>query len=291
MAPNLGLGNMVTHPEGVLEAFSPEQISTLVGWWDFTDTDTMFTDAGTTKVSANDDKIYRINNKAHSLIATPLNALGTHLENSTEANRPLYKTAGTGGALFDGSNDMLGSRITIGNVAVNKLSDTTLNGRELTIFYIVELPGTTVTGDQYLFHACASDAADRFSIYVDNDGSSDAWQTHHQNNSARTNTLINSGVSLTSDKELWTVDLDGADSGSVYRNGDTSDGVTNGATDDHDIDLSQNDADIKVQIGANATGSDYINALVYEIIVYDAALSDDDIASVEAYLMSKHSLS
>lgn len=72
----LGLGNSITSGSAPASGFSPEQISTLVGWWDFTDTDTMFTDAGTTKVSSNDDKIYRINNKAYSLIGTPANALG-----------------------------------------------------------------------------------------------------------------------------------------------------------------------------------------------------------------------
>jgi hypothetical protein len=287
----LGLGNSITSGSVSSSLFSPEQISTLVGWWDFTDLNNMFTDAGSTKVSANDDKIYRINNKAYSLIATPNNALGVFLQQTTEANRPLYKTAGGGCALFDGSNDMLNAKPSVGNVDINKLSDTTLNGRELTIFYVVELPGTTVSGDEYLFHTCGADPADRFSIYVDNDGSSDAWQTHDQNNSARTNTLINSGISLTTSKELWTVDLDGAGSGSVYRNGDTADGVTNGATDDHDIDLSVNDNDVKVNIGANATGSDYLNAIVYEMIVYDAALSDANIASVETFLMSKHSIS
>tara|TARA_R100001129_G_scaffold15108_1_gene9810 strand:+ start:344 stop:1207 length:864 start_codon:yes stop_codon:yes gene_type:complete len=286
----LGLTNGLHYPNPP-SGFSPEQISTLVAWWDFSDTENMFTDAGSTKVSANDDKIYRINNKAYSLIATPNNALGTFLQQTTEANRPLYKTAGGGCALFDGSNDMLNAKPSVGNVDVNKLSDTTLNGRELTIFYVVELPGTTVSGDEYLFHTCGADPNDRFSIYVDNDGSSDAWQTHHQNNSARTNTIINSGISLTTSKELWTVDLDGASSGSVYRNGDTSDGVTNGATDDHDINLSVNDNDVKINIGANAAGSDYLNGIVYEMIVYDAALSDANISLVEAFLMSKHSIS
>ena len=286
----LGLGNSITSGSVSSLPFSPEQISTLVGWWDFTDTDTMFTDAGTTKVSSNDDKIYRINNKAYSLIGTPTNALGIFLQQTAEANRPLYKTAGTGGALFDGSNDFILARDNVGNVDVNKLSDTTLNGRELTIFSVVELPGTSVSDDEYLFHTTTSSTADRMSIYVKN-STNDRWQFHLQNNTARTNSIINSGIDITTNKELWTVDLDGASSGSLYRDGDTSDGVTNGATDDYDIDLSPNDADVKVMLGSKDGSANYLNSLVYEVVVFDAALSDVDIVLMENFLKDKHSIS
>ena len=286
----LGLGNSITSGSTPSSGFSPEQISTLVGWWDFSDTNTMFTDAGSTKVSANDDKIYRINNKAYSLISTPVNALGTFLQQATEANRPLYKTAGGGCALFDGSNDTLVAHRTQGNVDVNKLSDTTLNGRELTIFYVAELPGTSVSSDEYLFHTTTSSTSDRMSIYVKN-ATDDRWQFHLQNNTARTNSIINSGIDITTNKELWTVDLDGASSGSLYRDGDTSDGVTNGTTDDHDIDLSPNDSDVKVVLGAKDGTSLYLNAIVYEMVVFDAALSDADIVLMENFLKDKHSIS
>jgi hypothetical protein len=286
----LGLGNSITSGSAPASGFSPEQISTLVGWWDFTDTDTMFTDGGTTKVSSNDDKIYRINNKAYAKMHTPSNALGVYLEQGTEASRPLYKTAGTGGALFDGSNDHIKATNGIGNVATNTLSNTTLNGRELTIFYVAELPGTSVSGDEYLFHTTTSGISDRMSIYVKND-TNDRWQFHLQNNTARTNSIINSGIDITTNKELWTVDLDGASSGSLYRDGDTSDGVTNGATDDYDIDLSPNDADVKVVLGAKDGSSNFLNSLVYEVVVFDAALSDADIALMENFLKDKHSIS
>lgn len=120
------------------------------------------------------------------------------------------------------------------------------------------------------------------SIYVKND-TNDRWQFHLQNNTARTNSIINSGIDITTNKELWTVDLDGASSGSLYRDGDTSDGVTNGATDDHDIDLSPNDSDVKVVLGAKDGTSLYLNAIVYEMVVFDAALSDADIALMENF--------
>ncbi len=71
------------HHSIVTDSFSPEQISSLVGWWDFTDLSNMFTDAGTTNVTANDDKIYRVNTKAYSLIMQRDNALGQYLKQTT----------------------------------------------------------------------------------------------------------------------------------------------------------------------------------------------------------------
>ena len=54
----LGLGNSITS----ISTSPPALVlKDLVGWWDFTDTEEMFTDAGSAKVASNDDKIYRIN--------------------------------------------------------------------------------------------------------------------------------------------------------------------------------------------------------------------------------------
>lgn len=67
---------------------TPTDIAGLDYWVDFSDANTMFTDAGTTHVSANDDKVYQVNDKS----ATGRTAIQT-----TEANRPLYKTNGLNG--------------------------------------------------------------------------------------------------------------------------------------------------------------------------------------------------
>lgn len=67
---------------------TPTDIAGLDYWADFSDANTMFTDAGTTHVSANDDKVYQVNDKS----ATGRTAIQT-----TEANRPLYKTNGLNG--------------------------------------------------------------------------------------------------------------------------------------------------------------------------------------------------
>lgn len=55
----------------------------LAAWFDFSDASTLFTDAGTTQVSADGNAIYQVNDK--SGITTPL-------VQTTAGDRPLYKT-------------------------------------------------------------------------------------------------------------------------------------------------------------------------------------------------------
>lgn len=62
---------------------APTDISGLVAWFDFSDANVMFTDNGSTKVSADGNLIYRINDKSGN---------NYYLAQSTESKRPLYKT-------------------------------------------------------------------------------------------------------------------------------------------------------------------------------------------------------
>jgi len=50
----------------------PTDISDLVGWWDFTDASSMYTDAGSTNVSSSGDVIARVDNKAYTNNNSPL---------------------------------------------------------------------------------------------------------------------------------------------------------------------------------------------------------------------------
>ena len=294
----LGLGNSITSGSVVVASgFSPIDINKLVGWWDFTDTKVMYSDAGSTEIT-HGDAIYRIDNKAYTLQSNDNTALGSFLQQGTSANRPAWHSSGY--AVFS-ANDFLKASKDTGNVAVNKLSDTTLNGIDMTVFYIVSELGSA-SADEYLLHITTANTADRMSIYLDNatevdsEGvtqNADRWQWHHQNNTARTNTLMNCGVNATNSKELYTVHLDNASASSFYRNGDTSDGVTNGSADNHDIDLSVNNVNVAVRIGVGAAASagNYLNGLVHEVIVYDRALSSDEITQVQDFLINKHSIS
>jgi hypothetical protein len=63
-------------------AFTPQSPAGLVAWYDFSDATKLFTDAGTTPVSADADPIYQANDKSGHAY---------HMIQATAAKRPLYK--------------------------------------------------------------------------------------------------------------------------------------------------------------------------------------------------------
>ena len=283
----LGQGTSITKKRST---FLPIDVDSCVAWYDFRDLTTMYTDTGSTNISSDGQGVYRIDNKSYTYNNLNNNInIGKYLEQASASNRPTYRTGGGGYVSFDGSNDILIATNTSGNVDTNKLSDTTLNGRALTIFFITEASAALVSGDEYLMHLSGAESDDRMSIYVDNNLSEDRWQWHDQNNVARTNVTINCGQNLTTSKELWTVDLDGASSGSFYRNNNTADGITNGSTDNHNIDLSANDADVKFMLGGDGSSNNFAGG-IYEFIIYDRALIDKEIRMVNKYLLTKHKM-
>lgn len=81
--------------------WTPASISGCKLWIDFSDTDTLFTDAGSTKVSSDGDAIYQANDKS---------GLNNHLTQSTSGYRPLYKVNiqnSLSASLYDGADDNL----------------------------------------------------------------------------------------------------------------------------------------------------------------------------------------
>lgn len=74
-------GLQIISPRGGA-AWTPANISGLKLWIDFSDADTLFTDAGSTPVSSDGDAIYQANDKSGN---------GNHVLQATSAYRPSYK--------------------------------------------------------------------------------------------------------------------------------------------------------------------------------------------------------
>ena len=134
-------------------------------------------------------------------------------------------------------------------------------------------------------HLNGSSVNDRMSAYIDN-STNDRWQWHLQNDSARTNTVMNCGQNLTTNSELWTIHLDHVVTSSIYRNNNTSDGTASGPSDNHDIDLSVNNANIRFVLGGKGAAN-YFDGKIYEFIMYDRALTTREQKMVNTYLMKK----
>lgn len=81
--------------------FAPSTIEGLSLWYDFSDSTTLFVDAGITQVTADSDPIFQVNDKSGNL---------RHATQITSDYRPLYKTSiknNKSVARFDGSNDRM----------------------------------------------------------------------------------------------------------------------------------------------------------------------------------------
>ena len=101
----LGLSNGLMY-QNLLGISQPTDVEGLIGWWDFTDASTMYTDAGSTNVSSSGQRIYRIDNKAYTLQSNTTNAIGKYLntlegfENFSPNNPygPVYQTTDSNAA-------------------------------------------------------------------------------------------------------------------------------------------------------------------------------------------------
>mgnify|MGYP003650821378 FL=1 len=104
---------------GAVMEIAPNELDTLVGWYDFSDKSTLFQDIDSTNtpVTTGDDPIGRVYNKAHSnqgvypAVASPHSPLNLFMAAESDGQRPIYKLSmvagGAGSAYFDGSNDFL----------------------------------------------------------------------------------------------------------------------------------------------------------------------------------------
>mgnify|MGYP003113480096 CR=1 FL=1 len=94
----LGLSSGLIHSKYLTGISNPTDVNDLIGWWDFTDASTMYTDAGSTNVSSSGQRIYRIDNKAYTLQNNTTNAIGKYLNTRENLEvfgnpyAPLYQT-------------------------------------------------------------------------------------------------------------------------------------------------------------------------------------------------------
>jgi hypothetical protein len=138
----LGLSSGLIYPNYLGGINQPSDVSNLLGWWDFTDASSMYTDAGSTNVSSDEDKIYRIDNKAYTQAGNE--AIGQFLQQTTEDDRPLFYTSGgtnsKSHAFFyqeSGSESMyLFAHASVGNTVSGKLSTATYDNDTQTIFFV-----------------------------------------------------------------------------------------------------------------------------------------------------------
>ena len=163
------------HYESPVSEFSPIDISNCVGWWDFTDTSTMYTNwMGGDHPSSDGDDIARIDNKAYTLQNNTKKAYGKFLHSqfgsimtpiyrtgdSDASKRPPNETALTGiphahfeertsaGGSVINSRFLYGDR-TVGNVDTNTFTESRTDYDKMTQFYVYRVK-TPLSSHSYL---------------------------------------------------------------------------------------------------------------------------------------------
>lgn len=294
----LGLGNKLTTQYN----WSPNSISNLIGWWDFTDTSTMFQERdGTfvTPANSNNDPIGSIQNKARphvSGVATPNNRIGSYLYASSDSERPLLAIHPVGGVFsaFDGTDDHLmcenQSGTVTGGISGSVLSNVDLDMAAMTYVIAVDSHNTTISGadDTLINMAVHNGTTGNFANLYFDLGTQDfeilsGGKACNSTNNFGTN---RQSFIVTSSNDLCVIYRNGVAEGSVS----SSDWFSTGAKLGDFEESGENTAFVigEGYRGANGslTGKNF-DGNIYEIMIFNKALSQLEIVFVQRYLHSK----
>ena len=272
----LGLGNTLSGG-AALDEFGPLSISDIMGWYDATDTTTVFSDAGSTLLTSN-GAIQQWNDKSGN---------SYHLKQSTSAQRPAWNTDGY--IDFDGAGDSL--RIGRSGTTAETRGYPT-DSCACTFVAVVAADdwdgsdNTEVTTgtDDYIWGNDADANRSHLQLLTKNSWKVKAFD-HAAGSGASTPTVAHSLNFLVADGKLIMSMRIESDGTLHFGKDGTESGTTGSVTTDHVQYLGA----IGTPGTLGATSS--FNGKVYEWIVYNKDIGTADLALLISYLKSKHSIS
>jgi hypothetical protein len=281
--------NSIKYRKKKLSSIRVGSMYNLLLWIDFTDNRSVFNDDMSTKAAA-DDAIFAVANKANDprFGKAGNKGMGIALKQPTISKRPLFRipTDGTPSyAQFDGTNDEMEANKSQGNVDTNKLTDAVVNSSEMTVFLVID-HGTATPGHETVLSFIASDGlggGDPLFFGTEMDHKYQVWASDQSDKSGAVYT--DSDEAPTSRPSIWTIGLKGNGSSVFYRNGDTSDGVTDGASKSHVYNFTTNSVDNRIRIGH---GANPYSGKIYEILVYAEVLGAKQVTEIERLLKQKY---
>jgi len=261
----LGAGKQAVAPA----VWTPLSISGCSGWWDWSDSSTVFKDAGVT-LASDGDTMARINDKS---------GLGGHWTQTTSSRTGVYKTG-----VQNGLNSMLNagaSRITtLANLAVLQ------NVPGATCAIVVSVNSTETNHGVITFGSSQNITYPRLAIMVEA-GKGKMVVDNTDNYENVKNFTANTSISAdTYAVIVGTVDYANTGDAKIYLNG-SLDGSSSAL-----IPTPGNTPDLGAQgqIGRYIS-SDYHSGYFGEMVVYQSVLSAGDRAALESYLMTKWGIS
>lgn len=233
----------------------PTDIAGCKLWLDFADADTLFTDAGSTKVTTDGDLLYQVSDKSGN---------GYHAVQVTSALRPQYKTSIQNG-LSAGYADTANSRYMGHSYPLGAATDFTI----LAVYKYQSLGN---------YYGVFGSDWDSYVLHTSADGTSYAGV----NSTSRIVTVANYIVANTN--YISTLKKEGSSAGNIrlYKNGG---GVLVNTGKIAPTPVSNNGGTIFSY--RRATSGHAMQGWIYEYIIYNTALSDDDRSKVETYLNNK----
>lgn len=231
--------------------WTPASISGLKLWIDFSDADTLFKDAGSTKVSSDGDAIYQANDKSGN---------SNNMIRGKSDDLPKYKTNvknSLSASLFDGYQDYFSVSYNLACtaetiIAVFLYSPTCpAFGR---VFTQVTSGGSETSGTHYI--PIYKSNANEFASYIGgvrsaHNTNADTWYIYQS---------IHTGTSLTN-----------------YLN------ETAGSAYSHNLNATW----AQQLIGSNPNPGNYFGGYIGEVLCYNSALSGNDLTNIRTYLNSK----
>jgi len=229
----------------------PTDISGCKLWLDFSDANFLYTDAGSTKVSNDGDKIYQANDKSGN---------GYHAVQATVDYRPLYKSGiknGLSVGNFDGYDQLI-------------ISNFTVDG-DWTIFNVFKDTKTYTTGVM-----CMAELSESVRGFVMRPYDNSTFRVYAYNT---TPTAIIATVPIDRSNYWIVTGKAASDYITAYANGNAGTPVNTVGT--------LNTITNTVRIGSSFADNNYLYGNICEILYYDSALSDTDRQTVETYLNDK----
>lgn len=266
----------------------------LVAWYDISDADTLFADAGGGVKATHGGIVSNITNKAYDGLGASSTSLNTAIINNTGTSSysPVLAQSteyGESFLTFDGSNWLYSTRV-LGNVSSGKMGGVTLNQENFCFSFVIQNTDTTETIDHFYF---AWQDSSRIASSVGIEESDDQMYYWPK----VTLSAVDSGTSFSGQKEFWTVvggeaSTSGADVRQIkiYKDGTL---VHTSTTDfsGENRDLTANNANVNFYFGRNLGSTNQFVGRFYEFLQWDRALSDVQLDQLNTYYGVKYGIS
>lgn len=246
----------------------PQTISGLQLWLDGSDASTLYDATTGGSLVAADGAVARWEDKSGN---------ARHATQGTANSRPVRKTAqlnNLDGLDFDGTND---------SFSVNSVAQFfSGSNKEFTIFGVAK---TDVTGSQQDFFSTGNSGNNNQNVRAGwNNGSQKLLVARESDLGLDiVGKIVTGGTNLGTAAKVATW-RGGASNGSLFLNG-VSDATAADLTGSATINVAS------VGVLPRLTPAVYFNGLIFEVVIYDSALSDTNRAAVESYLMTKWGIS